>query len=64
MTPQQLTDGCAELRGKVHSTRTIARRLLNVRANARTPFRILLYLVSNLISRQDIRQKQGMEVGA
>jgi hypothetical protein len=42
---------------------SIARRLTDLRTNARSPFRVGLYLLSNRISRREIRRKQGMRLG-
>jgi len=63
MTPEQLTEGCARLRRQIHSLGGIARRSLNLRANVASPRRALLYLLSNLISRQDISRKKALRLG-
>jgi radical SAM superfamily enzyme YgiQ (UPF0313 family) len=63
MTADDLTEGCWRARTEFNRVGSIARRLTDLRTNARSPFRVGLYLLSNRISRREIRRKQGMRLG-
>lgn len=63
MSADELTNGCSTLRRQVHGPRGVASRLLNVRANACSPHRALLFLAANLVSRQDIMRKHNLQLG-
>lgn len=64
MTPDELTDGCRAARFAFNTPACIARRLLHPAANAHTPVNAALFLVANLVSRREIRAKQGRRLGA
>ena len=63
MSPDELTKGCLKLRQQVHSVSGVARRLLNVRGNASSLKRALLFLVANLVSGQDMACKRKLRLG-
>ncbi len=64
MTARELTAGCFAARRRFNTFGSIARRLLDVRANARSPLRAGLFLTANLMSRREILAKQGRRLGA
>jgi hypothetical protein len=40
------------------------RRMFDMRANLRTPYRAGIYLAANLLSRREIHRKQGRRLGS
>jgi radical SAM superfamily enzyme YgiQ (UPF0313 family) len=63
MTPDQLTEGCWRARQAFYRYSSMARRLcVEPRLYAR-PTRLGVLLASNLISRREIRRKQGSRLG-
>lgn len=64
MTAEELTRGCYEARLRFNRYRSIFARMFDGRTNARSPFRLGVYLLSNLISRREIRAKQARPLGA
>ena len=64
MSPGELTRGCFHARKRFNSTNSIVRRMLDVRANLRTPYRAGIYLAANLVSRREIFRKQGRRLGS
>lgn len=63
MTPEELTDGCLAARTRFNTYSSIASRFLGSSVNRRTPVQAGIYLLSNLISRREIRRKQGRRLG-
>lgn len=63
MSVDELADGVAEARRRFHSLGSIMRRSPDIRANLADPFRALVYLAGNLVSRLDIRGKTGLRLG-
>lgn len=63
MTADQLTEGCYRIRQQFHGLRSIGRRALDRQTNARDPYRLGLYLASNLVSKWMIDKKQGQPLG-
>jgi radical SAM superfamily enzyme YgiQ (UPF0313 family) len=63
MTADQLTAGCYRARSEFNRYGSIFRRALDRRANCRSPYRLGVYLLSNLISRREIHRKQGLPLG-
>lgn len=63
MNAKTLAEGCFTARLKFHSIRSILLRLLEFKANCRSPLMALFYLITNCASRQDIMQKQWMRLG-
>ena len=64
MTAEELTAGCFAARQEFNTARSILGRMLDLRANCRTPFRAGVYLIANLASRREILRKQGRRLGA
>jgi len=63
MTADELTAGCYRARTEFNTYRSILRRAVDGRTNARTPYRLGLYLYANLVSRREIHSKQGRHLG-
>jgi radical SAM superfamily enzyme YgiQ (UPF0313 family) len=63
MTATDLTRGIARARRRFYSLPSIARRGLDLRANARNLANLGLFLTANLTSRREIANKQGRPLG-
>jgi radical SAM superfamily enzyme YgiQ (UPF0313 family) len=63
MSPEELTRGCFEARRKFNTVRSIARRLVDRRANFRSPYNAGIYMLANFISRREIYRKQSRALG-
>lgn len=63
MTPVQLAEGIYRARRRFSGWRSIAWRALDRQANTRTLASAALYLGANLVSRREIRRKQGRALG-
>jgi radical SAM superfamily enzyme YgiQ (UPF0313 family) len=63
MTPAQLAEGVYRARRRFYGWRSIAWRALDRQANTRSLASAALYLGANLVSRREIRLKQGRELG-
>jgi radical SAM superfamily enzyme YgiQ (UPF0313 family) len=63
MTPQELTEGCWRARQSFYRYSSMARRVLAEPALYARPTRLGVLLASNLISRREIRRKQGSPLG-
>lgn len=63
MLPSDLTEGCKNARYAFNTFSSIASRAADFKANSRNPFNLGLYVVSNLISRKEIHNKQGTVLG-
>ena len=64
MTAEQLTGACFAARRKFNTAKSIGRRMFDVRTNLRSPFRLGIYVLANLISRREIYSKQCRQLGA
>jgi radical SAM superfamily enzyme YgiQ (UPF0313 family) len=64
MTASELTEGCYRARTRFNTASSMLRRLLEPRTNLRSPSRVGVYLLSNLVSRHEIHCKQGRHLGA
>ncbi|MHC5211444.1 MAG: B12-binding domain-containing radical SAM protein [Planctomycetota bacterium] len=64
MTGDELTEGCYRARTRFNTYSSIARRLLGQGLPLTNPYRTSLFLMSNLLSRREIRRKQGRPLGA
>jgi radical SAM superfamily enzyme YgiQ (UPF0313 family) len=64
MTADELTAGCLRARLRFNTYRSLWQRALAPRTNLRTPFRLGVYLLSNLISKREILSKQGRPLGS
>jgi radical SAM superfamily enzyme YgiQ (UPF0313 family) len=63
MTPEQLEQGCLEARARFYSPGSIAARVLNGPAGPRAWRNLNIALLANWVSRVEIRNKQGKELG-
>jgi radical SAM superfamily enzyme YgiQ (UPF0313 family) len=64
MTADQLTAGCLRARMRFNTWSSLWRRALAPRTNLRSPFRLGVYLLSNLISKREIFSKQDRQLGS
>jgi radical SAM superfamily enzyme YgiQ (UPF0313 family) len=64
MTANQLTDACFAARRKFNTASSIWSRMFELQTNLRSPFRLGIYLLANLISRREIHTKQSRPLGA
>jgi radical SAM superfamily enzyme YgiQ (UPF0313 family) len=64
MTAAELTAGCLRARLRFNTWASLWRRALAPRTNLRSPFRLGVYLLSNLISKREILSKQGRQLGS
>ena len=62
MTPDELTEGCYRARSLFNTYGSIAKRL-HGKTSLRSPYRLGLYLASNLITRREIHDKQDRTLG-
>jgi radical SAM superfamily enzyme YgiQ (UPF0313 family) len=62
MSPEELTAGCYRARSLFNTYSSILRRTLTPTA-LRSPHRLGIYLLSNLVSRREIHRKQGRPLG-
>jgi len=63
MTPADLRDGIIRLRREFNTYGAIAQRLFEPRANARSLYHLFAYLAINLVTKKEIRNKQGTPLG-
>jgi hypothetical protein len=63
MTPEQLTEGCFHARQSFYRYSSMARRVCAEPALYARPTRFGVLLASNLVSRREIRRKQGSRLG-
>ena len=64
MTADALQDGCRQARAAFYQVGAIARRLTNIRANARSVAHLGLFLAANVVSRRELASKIGRPLGA
>ena len=62
MAPEQLQNGCLKIRTQFYSYPCILRRLLGNPRNLR-PANLFVFVLANLISKREIRKKQGQLLG-
>lgn len=63
MTPDELCDGIIRLRYEFNTYGAIAQRMFNFKSNARSPYHLFAYLMINLVTKKEIRNKQGEALG-
>jgi radical SAM superfamily enzyme YgiQ (UPF0313 family) len=63
MTADELTEGCYRTRLAFNRYSSIFRRAMDRKTNCRSLHRLGMYLLSNTISRREIRRKQGLRLG-
>lgn len=64
MTAEELTAGCLRARLQFNTYGSFLRRALAPRTNLRSPYRLGVFALSNLISKREIRSKQDRSLGA
>lgn len=63
MSEQELMESCRNARYTFNSYKNIFKRLLNFKANCRNIESAVIFLITNLISRFEIKAKQGRKLG-
>ncbi len=63
MSPEELTEGCYRARRGFYEYGSMLRRAASGGARMADPYRAGVYLLSNLVSRREIRRKQGIRLG-
>ncbi len=63
MTPDELTEGCWRARQQFYRYSSIARRAWSLRGLYFRPSRLGVLMASNIVSRREIRRKQGSRLG-
>ena len=63
LTPEQLAEGCFQLRRDFGAYSSIFQRMLNPRANAHSVYNLIAYLAINRASIKEILNKQGEPLG-
>ena len=63
MTPSELMESCKNARYEFNSWYNIFKRLLNFKSNCASLSNIMLFLISNIISKKEIHAKQGIKLG-
>ena len=64
ISAQELKDSCLNARRQFFSWRSIMHRMVDLRANMRTPKIATLFLTANLQAHFDIELRQGLQLGA
>jgi radical SAM superfamily enzyme YgiQ (UPF0313 family) len=64
MTADELTAGCLRARLRFNTYRSLMQRAFAPRTNLRSPYRLGIYLLSNLISKREILRKQDRQLGS
>lgn len=63
LTADELRDGIIRLRREFNTYSAIARRMFEPRSNAHSPHHLFAYLMVNLVTKKEIRNKQGEILG-
>ena len=63
LTPDELRDGIIRLRREFNTYGAIARRMFEPRSNARSLYHLFAFLAINLVTKKEIRNKQGQALG-
>ncbi len=63
MTPDELRDGIIRLRREFNTYAAIAGRMFEPRSNARSLYHLFAFLAINLVTKKEIRNKQGEALG-
>jgi radical SAM superfamily enzyme YgiQ (UPF0313 family) len=64
MTAAELTAGCYRARSGFNAWSSIASRALEPRTALRSPYRLGVYALANLVTRREVHAKQGRRLGA
>ena len=63
LAPAELAEACLRARRRFYAWPQILRRALNTRCNCRDPFMTMLFLASNVMSRNEVDRRQGLPLG-
>jgi radical SAM superfamily enzyme YgiQ (UPF0313 family) len=63
MSPAELAASCLQARRAFYAWPQICRRALNLRNNSRSLFMAATFLMSNVMSRREVGQRQGLPLG-
>ena len=63
MSPEELTESCDAAEAAFHSLRSVARRALDTRTNARSPARLAITVGYNLLFRREGRRRRALRLG-
>lgn len=63
MSPEELSNGCFECRRSFYKYGSIAKRLLDFKANSKSPLNAAYMAWVNLFSRDEARKRQGWPIG-
>lgn len=63
MKPEELAEGCKNVRYKFNTYTNIFKRLVRNKVNHASLFNIITFLMLNIISRKEIHRKQGKTLG-
>ncbi len=63
MTADELTEGCFHARREFNRYLSMFQRALDLKTNCRDPYRLGVYVASNVVSRREILRKQGRRLG-
>jgi radical SAM superfamily enzyme YgiQ (UPF0313 family) len=64
MLPEELTAGCFRARQAFNTYSSMVHRAWHWKTNCRTPHHLGTFLLANLVSRREIRAKQGLALGS
>lgn len=64
MTPEQMQDGCYDIRTRFNSWSSISKRFCDRKANCRNLRNAAVYAVTNFVNRREIHAKQYQPLGA
>ena len=63
MSPEELAEGCFKTRSDFNKYSSIMKRLIKSKSNHKNIFNSVIFLASNLISKKEIANKQGVMLG-
>ncbi len=63
MTAEELTDGCKNARMDFNKYSSMLKRAMDFKANCANPGNLGIYTLANLVSRREIKKKQGLRLG-
>jgi radical SAM superfamily enzyme YgiQ (UPF0313 family) len=63
LTPEELEEGCFSCKKKFNSLFSIFRRLMDLKSNAASIKKLILFLAVNFINRREIHRKQHQKLG-
>ena len=63
MSPGELAGLCESHRRRFYALPSVARRMLDFKANCRTPYKALVFLGQNLLHQREVVRRQGLPFG-